>query len=312
MKFSFHLLLAPVFVLLFCFPAARAQTSEINIPAVLAEAKAKSAENWRRMFLNYPNYTFKFRKIWREADKNNRTREKSELYEIFPPPKCSHKKCRNVTILLAKDGVPNAPEKIERERRKAGEKLEQLENDKKAREFQSKRQNDWLRFIFWHPDPMNRLRTLTLKIDGQELLEKCEFFSAETETINGREAISLRFRARADAVFTPETSYAASVEGKIWIDAADKVFIRLAMWQKDGAGAAAAKFESQKSDELLANAAAVFDLTRTKEGIWFFRLGQFRGIKNPALFTKMASDFSIENFEHRFFATEIKTVEIND
>lgn len=299
-----------LFILISSFSiSARAQNIEINISKLLAEAKQKSDENWRRMLLNYPNYTFKFRKIWREADKNGKTSEKSELYEIFPPPKCPHKKCRNVTILLAKNGVALPPQKIERQRRKAGEKLEELENDKKAQEYQSKRQNDWLRFAFWHRHGLSGQNTLTLKIDGQELLEKCEFFSPEIEQINGRKAISLRFRPRADAVFTPETSYAPNSEGKIWIDAADKVFIRLAMWQK---AAATASFEKQKSDYLLETAAAVYDSTRTKEGIWFFRLGQFRGVKNPALFAEMKSDFSIENFDHQFFATEIKAVEINN
>jgi hypothetical protein len=286
--------------------SARAQKPEIDIPALLAEAKSKSDENWRRMVLNYPNYTFKFRKIWREKDYGNKLSENSELYEIFPPPKCRNKKCRNVTVLIAKNGKPVAAEKIEKERAKAAAKLEQLENDKKAEPFQPNQAPNWMRFGYFIRRPLSGEATVVVRINGQEILEKCEFLAAETEPINGREAISLRFRPRAGTLFAPETNYVPGVEGKIWVDAVDKVFIRLLMWQK------ASKFEKEPSDYLLGKAAVVYDMTRTKEGIWFFRLTRINGFTNPALFAQMKADFSIENFDHYFFETEIKTVEIDN
>ena len=95
-------------------------------------------------------------------------------------------------------------------------------------------------------------------------------------------------------------------EGKIWIDASDKVLIRLAIWQKG------TKFAETSSGYLLERAALVRDITRVDEGIWFPRLGRINGLDYPNLFVEMKNDFSIENFDHRRFKTEIKKVKINN
>lgn len=197
---------------------------------------------------------------------------------------------------------------MEKERIKAGEKLEKLENDKQALPYPQKREFpiDWMRFTHFRGRPLSNEYEIIIKLDGQEILEKCEFFSPEKELINGREAISLKFRPRADAVFGKETNYIRNAEGKIWIDAGDKVIFRLLIWQKD------AKFEKETGDYLLEHAATVYDMTRTAENIWFFRFGEFRGLKNSPLLGQMKDDFSIEHFDHHFFKTEIKEVEIKN
>jgi hypothetical protein len=296
---------AAIFVAFSC--PAFSQNSEIDITALLGEARHKSDENWRKMIVAYPDYTFKWRKIWREADKEGKVKEKSELAELFYPSKCRVKKCRSVNIELEKDGKPVSAEKIERERIKTGEKLERQENEKEAQTLPLKRDYplNWMRFAYYIHRPFESEPKIIIKIDGQEILEKCEFYSPERERVNGREAISLKFRPRSDAAFDEESKYARAVEGKIWIDAEDKVFFRLLMWQKE------TKFEKETSDYLFENAALAYDLTRTKEGIWFHRLGRIDGLKNPFLAPQMKGDFSIENFDHHYFQTEIKTVEVN-
>ena len=40
-----------------------------DIPELLREVKRNSDENWRRVIVEYPNYTYKWRKVWRRADK---------------------------------------------------------------------------------------------------------------------------------------------------------------------------------------------------------------------------------------------------
>lgn len=292
-------------VIFIALPAEiRAQTAEIDIPRLLREAAAQSDANWRKMLLSTPNYTYKFRKIWRETGKDGRIAEKSEVYEIFPPPKCRGKKCRNVTVMLEKNGRAISVDKIEKQRRQAGEQLEKLENDEKAKPLPSNQNLNWLRFSYFDRDPFADEARIIVKIDGQELLQKCEFFSPEREMINGREAISLKFRPRSRAVFAKETNYVRNVEGKIWLDAEEKIFIRLAMWPTG------ARFENQTGAALLGRAALVYDSTRTREGIWFFHLARINGLENSTLLPEMKTDFSIEHFEHHFFETEIKNVEI--
>jgi hypothetical protein len=282
--------------------------AQIDVSQLLKEARQKSDENWRKLVENYPNYTYKWRKTWREADKNGKTEEKSELAEIYIPSKCKAKKCRSVAIMLEENGKAIAAEKIEKARVKAGEKLEKMESDKDAETLPLKRDYplNWMRFAYYIRRSFEQEPEIIVKIDGQEILEKCEFFSPAREKINGREAISLKFRPLAGAVFEPQSAYMQNAEGKIWIDAEDKVFVRLLIWQKGK------QFETETSEYLLGQAAAVYDMTRTAEGIWFMRVGEFRGLKNQAFFARLKNDFSIENFDFHFFKTEIKTVEINN
>lgn len=294
-------------IVVFSNPAPAQNKEEIDISGLLKEARQKSDENWKKMLESFPNYSYKWRRTWRAADKKGTVTERSDLYEIFLPLKCRDTKCRAVSILLAEDGKAVSAEKIEKERIKAGEKLEKLENDSEAQAYPRRREFplEWMRFSFFRRRPLSDEIDIIVKIDGQEILEKCEFFSLAHELVNGREAISLKFRPRADAVFSKETNYVKNSEGKIWIDVADKVIFRLAVWQKG------TKFDSDASDHLLGKAAAVYDMTRTAEGLWFFRFGEFRGLKNSSFLTEMKDDFSIENFDYRFFKTEIKQVETN-
>lgn len=281
-----------------------AQKNEVDIPALLREAKEKSDENWRKMISVYANYGFKRRKIMRETKRNGEIKEESELYEVFFPSKCKVKKCSSAAILLEENGKPVAPEKIEKERIKAAERLEKVESHPEAIALPLKRDYPlhWLRFTYWSRSPFE-IKTLA-KIDGQEILEKCDFFAPQKEIVNGREMIALSFRPRADATFSEETSYMPNMTGKIWIDAADKVFVRLAIWEKS------AKFNEMTSDFLLNNAPLVYDMTRTKEGIWFIHLGRINGLKNPTLFARMKEDFSLENYDFRYFKTEIEKGEV--
>lgn len=289
-------------------PAFSQKQVSIDIPTLLRETKQRSDENWRRAVTEYPHYTFKWRIARRRADKNGEVKEQSELYELFYPTKCRAKKCRKVSVLLAENGKPVSPEKIEKQRIKAGEKLERIESDAQAQVLSPNRNIplQWMQFGYFIRRPFSHEQKLVVSIDGQEILQKCEFLAPTRELINGRETIALSFRPRADAVFSEETKYMPQAEGKIWIDAADKVFIRLAIWQKG------TKFSETASDYLLEHAALVRDMTLTKEGVWFPRLGRINGLKHPNLFAEMIYDFSIENFDHHFFKTEIKDVEIKN
>lgn len=289
-------------------PAFPQKQNSIDVPTLLREAKQRSDESWQAMMREQVNYTYKWRKTWREAKKNGEVEEKSELYEIFIPKNCrALKKCRSAVVFLAANDKPLAPEKIEKQKIKAGKQLEKMEREPKSlNKATTTAQPNWMRFAYFIFVPLSTERKIIVKIDGQEILEKCDFFAPVIEIINGRETIALNFRPRIVAIFSKETIYAPNIEGKVWIDAADKVFVRLAMWEKGK------QFENQMSDYLLENAALAYDSTRTKEGFWFFRLGRINGLKNPNLFAEMKGDFSIVHFDHHYFKTEIKAVEINN
>ena len=296
-------------VIVAAFASAFSQTQDsLDIPTLLSEVKEKSDDNWRRASAEYPNYTYKWRKTWRKADKKGKIEVHSELYELFSPTKCPIKKCRRVNVLLAKDGKSLAAEKIEKQRAEAGKKLERIEADAQAQPLSPNPKVPlyWMTFGYWINRPFSSEQELIVWIDGREILEKCEFFAPAREVINGRETIGLGFRPRAGVAFGETTKYMSQAEGEIWIDAADRVLIQLAIWQKG------TKFAETTSSYLLEHAALVRDMTLTKEGIWLPRLGRVNGLDYPNLFAEMRSDFSIENFDYHRFKTEVKAVEISN
>src|SRR5688572_22524006 len=124
--------IVPNFILVFTviFTASGSLFSQtpdsLNISDLLGEVKQKSDDNWRRVIAEYPNFSYKWLKVRRKADKNGQVKEESELYELFSPTKCSVKKCRRVNVLLAKDDKPLPAEKIEKQRIEAGQKLERM------------------------------------------------------------------------------------------------------------------------------------------------------------------------------------------
>ena len=280
--------------------------NSFDIPSLLREVKQKSDDNWRKVIAELPNYSYKWRKVLRQAGKKRQIKETSELYEIFFPTKCPIKKCRIVTVLLAENGKPLTAAKIEKQRVKAGERLERMEEDVQAQQLPVNQTSPlrWMEFPYYISRLFSSKIEIIVSIDAREILEKCEFFTPVREIVNGRETIALSFRPRADAVFSETTSYIPQAEGKIWIDATEKVLIRLAIWQKE------TKFAETTSDYLLEHAALARDLTRTEEGIWFPRLGRINGLGYPNLFAEMKSDFSIEDFDYHRFNTEIKSVQV--
>lgn len=303
-----HLIISFICVLAATVSVFSQVKDSIDIPKLLSEVKIKSDENRRKVNAETLNYTYKARQILREVDKQSRIKETSQLYEMYFPTKCPIKKCRIVYVLLEKNGKPLTADKIEKSRAKASEKLQNLEADKKARELSAEPPPSrlvWMKFGYYVRSPDSEIYKIVVWLDGQEILEKCEFFAPTRETINGRETIGLSFRPRTDAVFTRETEYMPQAEGKIWIDAADKVLIQTAVWQKG------TDFKETTSSYLLEHAALARDMTRTAEGIWFDRFGRINALAYPKLFAEMKSDYILEFSDYHRFDTEIENFEID-
>lgn len=282
-------------------------SKEAEIRALIFEGIRKSNQNWEAMSRHYSDYSFKWRKVLREKDGKGKLKEESELYEVYAATtKCWTKKCRRALILLEENGKRVAPERLEKERLKVGAQMEK--DERAAKESASASVNEsaglhWMRF-FVRFNHFARKSNLVL-LDGQEILEKCEFTSPQREIVAGREMIALEFRPRVGATFLKETEYMPEVEGKIWMDAGDKVFARLAVWPKG------TKFDNQRSDYLLEHAALAYDLVRTKEGLWFFRLGRINGAGYSDFFPRLKKDFSIEQFDYTYFKVEVEQSQIN-
>lgn len=281
-------------------PAAAQERAAVgaDVQAIVAEARMRSDRNWSEVHTRRPEYTFKWRKSYREKDGKGRVKERSELAELFVP-RCPPGACRPAWIVLERDGRPVAADKVERERRRAGERLEKEERRGRVESAEGgagRPRTNWLQFTYFTKGMFVEDRSV--KIDGPEILEKCELTYAGREEVRGREMIVLDFRPRRGVVFEGPSRFTSALEGRLWIDAADMLFARLAAWPKGAAPASAS------SDELLREAALAYDMVRTKEGVWFTALGRVNGLKYPGLFDGVDTDFSIESFDYARFAVD--------
>lgn len=278
----------------------------IDVAALLREGRTNTERNWAETASRRSEYTYRWRKTWRRPDGKGVVKERSELLELYIPPGCPYGRCRVVAVKLEENGKPVARERVEKERLRAGKRLEKAEREAgkngPAPAGKSPPPPYWLQFTYFSKGMFVEDRSV--KLDGQEALDQCEFSSPRRETVGGREMIALDFAPRPGAAFHSQTWFMPRVEGRLWLDAADRVFVRLAAWPKGTRPADAS------SDELLRDAALAYDSVRVKEGVWMFRLGRVNGLKHPGLFGDVNDDFSIEVSDYLRFAVEADKVEL--
>ncbi len=131
-----------------------------------------------------------------------------------------------------------------------------------------------------------------------EVIEQCEFDDPRNEKIEGREAVSLRFRPRPGSIFSEESKFLPQFEGRIWIDAADRMICRLTAYPRG------TEFEQKTSDHLLENAALAFDNTKTKEGVWVACYYRINGLKYHGSLLWHTEDLLVEYFDFKYFKTD--------
>ena len=274
---------------------AKDQSVEIiNIAELLREAEMRSCQILQERAPQYENYTYKTRRVTRDKERDGKVKEESEVHEIYVPPwGHRHKNGRRESVLIEKNGKPVAPEKIEKDRLKVGKNLERY--DKEPRQ---PRQIDRSEYgvAFRRINPFGNGPIVGLRVS--EVIEQCEFDDPQNEKIEGRETVSVRFRPRSGALFSERSKFLPQFEGRIWIDAADKLICRLAAYPRG------TEFEQKTSDYLLENAALAFAHTKTKEGVWMARYFRVNGLKYRGSLLWHTQDFLYEYFDFKYFNTD--------
>lgn len=130
MKIGFVLLsiLALVLPVFGQHPRAPLGEEALNIPTLLREAIEKTGESFKRSRQSIADYTYKRRRTIRHTEKDGKVAVESETLEAYLPS--NWQRMRNpkaVWVMIEKDGKPVSHEKVEKERLKAGKKLEKYE-----------------------------------------------------------------------------------------------------------------------------------------------------------------------------------------
>lgn len=171
----------------------------------------------------------------RSVDKKGKVKEASETWEAYIPSlKHRNKPARWVRIKIKENGVPLPPDKVEKERIKAGERLAkaEAESQKLAAKTAEEKDEESL------PDAKGAYFTMTIRrplrsaqqLDVKTLLLHCAFDAPQREMIGGRETVALKFRPQPEARLSEAEEFISQLTGTIWIDVADSILVRAVGW----------------------------------------------------------------------------------
>jgi hypothetical protein len=258
-----------------------------SISNLIREVKFNTEEQSILSMQGVTDYSYKWRKVIRRTKGNGTTEVKSETYQVYLP-RFWGKKMKGEKVLIEKDGKVVPKDKVEKKRLRARKKMEK-KNQSSSFFALNQGPVEWGRFAAWKRG-MGGPRAVGF--DAQKVLRYCDMHTQQREKVDGREMISINFSGCTNFFYNQYTKVTPELEGKIWIDASDRVFARIAVWPKD------MKIDNQSGDFLFKNAPMAFGSTRVAEGFWFWNYGRINCQLVPNICNPMNEDFSIEVFDY--------------
>lgn len=243
------------------------------------------------------DYTYRLKKVRREFNEQGKAVEKqSQEFEAYPV------RGQHILIQLLEDGLPLPSEEIAWQRRIAGEQLERAE-----REAEQQRQAGGA--SAGAPDGYPaagiygrvRRHPVGISIDPSTILRSCDLTAPRLEMLGERQAVVFDFKARPGVTLPPRRTYLAQLAGRVWIDATDKVIVRVEAWPTD---------EFRKAESVQAATAAeprlVYQQTRLPSGAWVPTLMRLNSGGNAALFDGLNWDVVFEFTDYKQFTTSVE------
>ena len=276
-----------------------------DIPALVGEAARNGQAFHRRMF----DYTWTSTHTMREVNKRGEvTKETVEVYETYPV------RGEFVKKLVSLNGVLVSNQRAERELRRVTESLERAE-----REGSGSRATTFAR----EPTALDAASSAELPVYGptsafhgygggdisfavSRFLRAGFFHSPRRERRRERETIVLDFRPRAD--FRPAGSIEEpylKLAGRVWIDALERVVVRLEAWPIEAsfATAQASNVAGRALSYPPAEPAVVFEQTRLPDGMWLESFVRIRTTENREVFNRVRLDYTKHVGDFRRFDT---------
>ena len=278
---------------------AKAEVSDVR--ALLSEVALKE----KSMSARRLEYTWTAKVTDRELGKRGEVKkETSSLYEVYPVQGEFARK------LLERDGVPVSRERAEKELKQAAERLEKAAREEQKRAEakptptppptqtpeQSQNPFGFPSFGFSTGQrESNGFSSTEISLAVWRFFRYCEFSNPRRETFNGRDAIVLDFRPRAD--FRPADEIQrpyARLRGRVWIDSAERAVARLEAWPVDALASA---------DLPAPEPSVVFEHARVAEGVWLERLVRIKTYGRKQIFNGIELDFTKEVTDFKRFSS---------
>jgi len=197
----------------------------VDVKALVKESNCKGAGDM------YLDYTYVLESVKREPGNKKQIKEERIVYEVFLPVLPNGARGRGVLLVTSRDGVPVPPQELEKERLKAGERLEKEERKitSTSQAETAASRNGML--------PLGSYETFAFGggkavFNVHTFLTNCELALIRREQKDGREMLVFSFTPQPDAQFKDNEKYIAQLKGEIWIDVHDRIVTRLIGWPR--------------------------------------------------------------------------------
>jgi hypothetical protein len=268
-----------------------------DIPALIREVDCRGTGDM------LVEYTYETKITRRTRDKKGVIKEQSTTYEVYIPTLKEGMRAKGILLETVRDGVPVSEKELEKERQKAGERLEK-EDSKIARQpspepkTQAVPRKGMMPIGMYNSMGTNRsmlgIRKGGVTLRVQMFLEACDFKFLRRTQSAGRDALVFGFTSRPNIPFSDNERYVAQLTGEVWIDVADHIVTRLTGWPAN---------LPQSSDK---QPAVHTEMVRLPTGVWLPSVSRINGLDYPDLFDSIMNDTTVTFAEYKRFVTDVK------
>lgn len=273
----------------------------LDITQLLHEIETNGAAMHKQM----RDYTYLLKKTRRILNEHGKVADvQVRDFEAYPV------RGEHVLIQLTNNGMPLPLWQIEVERKRAGERLEKLEQEEKQNEQDKKLHAEGYAVAGVYGRAQGK--PVALAIDPAAFLHSCELSSPRFERVGDRDMIVLSFRSRPGVDLPRNKSFVSRLIGSIWIDALDKVITRIEAWPAPQSfkPELASKYEAQMSAN--SEARLIYRQVRLPDGVWFPNLIRVNAAGDTSLFDGLNWDVVFEFSDYKRFSTTVEEVKIQD
>lgn len=300
-----HLHFLCVFVGLSFAQAALAQTPAPRqaVSSDLEQLVQDASRNGKGAKLFVAEYTHTQTITERIADKQGKVKEESETWEAFMPTlKYRKKPTRWVRVKVKENGVALPADKIEKERLKAGERLQAAEEETQKLMAKGTPPPDDTDSV---ADAKGAYFNLTLQrpfgkleFNVHTLLAAADFTPQAPVVLAGRETVVLSFKPKANLKLAGTQDYLAQLTGTVWIDRADRIVVRVEGWPLNVA-------------DRSGRPAIFYEMERVPGDKWLPRKLALNGMQHKALFGGFNKEVEAVLTDYQRFDAEVKDVKID-
>ena len=288
----------------------RLNLETLDVPALIRASDRNGAAMHQRLV----EFTYIQRRISREAGPKGKVIEQIREFEAYSIKTAGRH--QHILSLIKKDGTPVSPEQLEKNRQFAASEMEKAERGEIAAAAETA---DAEKYITAGIGIGPAGEGVWLGVS--QFLRQCRFEALRLAQLGDRETIALTLHSCGDALATPRESYLAKLTGIVWIDAVDKVVVRLEAWPTTPVSSAERAGAERPQDIFAERPAAeiiVYEQQRvhvlvgagTDGEIWAPRRIRLNATGKAALFNGVDKDMTFEFTDYRRFSTEIKEKEI--